>query len=127
MNPHLFELGLRKERLLLRIALQREDAERRLQGITGTLDRIDRLRSGVREQLSWSKQKTPILTLAAITVLATRPRLVLRLAKRAWIGWILVQRVRARPLGGLLPAVAPLLQMLVKSDFVNRRRERSRR
>lgn len=121
MNRRLFELGLRKEHLRLRIALERADAERRLQGITGALERIDRVRDGVRAQLDWSRQKVPVLTLAAITLVATRPRLVLRVARRAWVGWVLLQRLRGRPFAGLLPALAPLMQRLVQSGFVNRR------
>lgn len=120
MDPRLFELGVRKERVLLRIALERADAEHRLLGITAALDRVDRLRDGVRAQFHWQKQKVPVLTLAALTVLATRPRFALRVARRAWVGWVLVQRLRGRPLAGLAPALAPLLQMLVKSRVLNR-------
>ena len=90
MNPRQVELALRKQKLQLRAEAQRADITQRLAGIDGALDRVDSL----RDHLAWAKDKIPVLSVALIVVLAAKPRLTLRLAKRAWVGWLLVRQVR---------------------------------
>lgn len=107
MHPRLVDIALRKQRLQLRAESQREDMASRLSGIEAALDRLD----AAREHLSWAKEKAPLLSIGLLTVLALKPRLALRLARRAWLGWLLLQRTRGR----LLPVAAPLLMRLLGS------------
>lgn len=106
MDPRQIDLVLRKQKLQMRAQAQRADMTRRLAGIDGALDRVDSL----REHLAWAKDKIPLLSVALLVVLAARPRLTLRLAKRAWVGWLLVRQVRSGRLPALLATAAPLLR-----------------
>ena len=98
MDARHVELALRKQRLQLRAETQRADIGRRLAGIDGALDRVDSL----RDQLAWAKDKVPVLSVALLVVLAAKPRLTLRLAKRAWVGWLVVRQMRGGKLSALL-------------------------
>ncbi|MDX9717789.1 MAG: YqjK-like family protein [Thauera sp.] len=119
MDTRQLDLALRKQKLQLRADAQREDLSRRLDGIDGALDRAD----GLREHLAWAKERIPVLSVALITVLLVRPRFTLRLAKRAWVGWLLVRQVRGGQLSALLPAAVPLLRGLLA--LIRRRLEPS--
>ena len=110
MDSRQVELALRKQKLQLRAEAQRADITQRLAGIDGALDRVDSL----RDHLAWAKDKVPVLSVALIVVLAAKPRLTLRLAKRAWVGWLLVRQVRGGGrLSALLPTAIPLLRGLL--------------
>ena len=109
MNPRQVELALRKQKLQLPAEAQRADITQRLAGIDGALDRVDSL----RDHLAWAKDKIPVLSVALIVVLAAKPKLTLRLAKRAWVGWLLVRQVRGGRLSALLPTAIPLLRGLL--------------
>ena len=109
MDPRQVELALRKQKLQLRAEAQRTDITRRLAGIDGALDRVDSL----RDNLAWAKDKIPVLSVALLVVLAAKPRLTLRLAKRAWVGWLLMRQVRGGRLSALLPTAVPLLRGLL--------------
>ena len=117
MDSRHIELALRKQKLQLRAEVQRADMTRRLAGIDGALDRVDSL----RDHLAWAKDKIPLLSVALIAVVAARPRLALRVAKRAWVGWLLVRQVRGGRLSALLPTAIPLLRGLLA--LVRRRLE----
>jgi len=117
MDSRHIELALRKQKLQLRAEAQRTDIAQRLAGIDGALDRVDSL----RDNLAWAKDKIPLLSVALIVVLAAKPRLTLRLAKRAWVGWLLVRQVRGGRLSALLPTAIPLLRGLLA--LVRRRLE----
>ena len=117
MDPRQVELSLRKQKLQLRAEAQRADITQRLAGIDGALDRVDSL----RDHLAWAKDKIPVLSVALIVVLAAKPKLTLRLAKRAWVGWLLVRQVRGGRLSALLPTAIPLLRALLA--IVKRRLE----
>ncbi len=109
MDTRDIELALRKQKLQLRAEAQRADITRRLAGIDAALERVDSL----RDNLAWAKDKAPLLSVALIVVLAARPRLTLRLAKRAWVGWLLVRQARGGRLSALLPTALPLLRGLL--------------
>ena len=109
MNRRQIDLALRKQKLQMRADAQRTDLTRRLAGIDGALDRVDSL----RDNLAWAKDKIPVLSVALLVVLAAKPRLTLRLAKRAWLGWLLVRQVRGGRLSALLPTAIPLLRGLL--------------
>ena len=109
MNPHQIDLALRKQKLQMQIATQRADMTRRLAGIDGALDRVDSL----REHLAWAKDKIPLLSAALIVVLLAKPKLTLRLARRAWVSWLLARQLRGGRLAALLPSAIPLLRGLL--------------
>ena len=109
MDSRQIDLALRKQKLQMRADAQRTDLTRRLAGIDGALDRVDSL----RDNLAWAKDKIPLLSVALLVVLATKPRLALRLAKRAWVGWLLVRQARGGRLSALLPTAIPLLRGLL--------------
>ena len=109
MNPHQIDLALRKQKLQMQIATQRADMTRRLAGIDGALDRVDSLRA----HLAWGKDKIPLLSVALVVVLLAKPKLTLRLAKRAWVGWMLARQLRGGRLSALLPSAIPLLRGLL--------------
>ena len=109
MDDRQIDLALRKQKLQMRADAQRTDLTRRLAGIDGALDRVDSL----RDNLAWAKDKIPVLSVALIVVLAAKPKLTLRLAKRAWVGWLLVRQARGGRLSALLPTAIPLLRGLL--------------
>ena len=109
MDSRHIELALRKQKLQLRAEAQRTDIAQRLAGIDGALDRVDSL----RDNLAWAKDKIPVLSVALLVVLAAKPRLTLRLAKRAWVGGLLMRQVRGGRLSALLPTAVPLLRGLL--------------
>ncbi len=117
MDPRQIDLALRQQKLQMRADAQRTDITRRLAGIDGALDRVDSL----RDHLAWAKDKIPVLSVALIVVLAAKPKLTLRLAKRAWVGWLLVRQARGGRLSALLPTAIPLLRGLLA--IVRRRLE----
>ena len=117
MDSRQIDLALRKQRLQMRADAQRTDLTRRLAGIDGALDRVDSL----RDNLAWAKDKIPLLSVALLVVLAAKPKLTLRLAKRAWVGWLLVSQARGGRLSALLPTAIPLLRALLA--IVKRRLE----
>ena len=117
MDPRQIDLALRKQKLQMRADAQRTDLTRRLAGIDGALDRVDSL----RDNLAWANDKVPLLSVALLVVLAAKPKLTLRLAKRAWVGWLLVRQARGGRLSALLPTAIPLLRALLA--IVKRRLE----
>lgn len=117
MDSRQIDLALRKQKLQMRADAQRTDLTRRLAGIDGALDRVDSL----RDNLAWAKDKVPLLSVALLVVLAAKPKLMLRLAKRAWVGWLLVRQARGGRLSALLPTAIPLLRALLA--IVKRRLE----
>lgn len=119
MDSRHIELALRKQKLQLRAEVQRADMTRRLAGIDGALDRVDSL----RDHLAWAKDKIPLLSVALIAVVAARPRFALRVAKRAWVGWLLVRQARGGRLSALLPTAVPLLRGVLA--LIRRRLEAS--
>ena len=119
MDSRQVDLALRKQKLQMNAAAQRADLSQRLAGIDSALDRVDSL----RDNLAWAKDKIPLLSVALLVVLAAKPRFALRLAKRAWVGWLLVRQVRGGRLSALLPTAIPLLRGLLA--LVRRRIEPS--
>ncbi|MCM2332033.1 hypothetical protein CJ010_22440 [Azoarcus sp. DD4] len=125
MNPKLVEFALRKQRLQIRAEQQREDMLRHLQGIEPVLDVADRARDG----LAWLRAHAPLVTGVVVFVLVSRPRLAWRLAKRAWLGWVLFRRTRGGAGGSSAAVLAmPLLRglgALLRSRLNRARRARA--
>ena len=90
MSPELVELALRKQRLQIRCAEQRTELVRHAEAFTPLMRGVDRVMDGV----AWARNNAPILSGTAVFLLVVRPRFVLRWARRGWVGWQLVRRVR---------------------------------
>jgi len=90
MNPRLIEFALRKQRLQINAERQRNDMARHLGGVESILDTVDELRDGV----DWARKQAPILSGAALLLIATRPRQTLRLAKRVGVAWLIYRRMQ---------------------------------
>ncbi len=93
MNPREVELALRKQRLRIRADAQREDMLHRLAGIETALDSVDR----AREYARWAATQAPLLS-GGLLFLLLRPRRAWRLARRAWLAWLLLRKIRRSPL-----------------------------
>lgn len=115
MNPRLIEFALRKQRLQINAERQREDMMYRLAGFESTLDTVDRIRDGV----DWAREHAPLLSGAVILFIVSKPRFALRLAKRAWVGWMIYRRVQGRPVSKAGLLALPLLRRTA-GHIVNR-------
>lgn len=113
MNQRILELALRKQRLQIRAEAERRDMVRHLGGVDAVLDTVDRVRDQIRDTVQWAREKAPILSLALLVLLVTRPRRAIRLAQRVWVGWLIWRRVRGKGNTSFTPAVASVLLRLV--------------
>lgn len=113
MNPRVLELALRKQRLQMRADAERDELVQHLATVDSFLETVDRLRDQIRSNLLWAREKAPLLSVAALALVITRPRRALRLAQRAWVGWLLWRRVRGKGGKALNPAVASVLLRLL--------------
>ncbi|WP_332670651.1 YqjK family protein [Aromatoleum sp.] len=100
MSPELVRFALRKQRLQIRAAQQRNDLGAGLQRVDALLDAVDRAREGA----SWIREKVPVFAAAALIVAVAKPRFAFRVARRAWLGWVVYRRLgpRLAPLGQLI-------------------------
>jgi len=100
MNPQVIEFALRKQRLQMRAAQQRADMLGRLEGVESVLNLVDAMRDSVRGL----REHAPLLSAGALLFVVLKPRLAFRLARRAWLGWMLYRRVGRglAPLMGIL-------------------------
>jgi YqjK-like protein len=94
------EFALRKQRLQLRAEQQRAEMLQGLEEVESVLDVVDRVREGVQG----IGRQAPLLTAGAALLVALKPRLALRIVRRAWIGWVLYRKIGR--------GVAPLLDIL---------------
>lgn len=113
MNQRILELALRKQRLQIRAEAERRDMVRHLGGVDVVLDTVDRVRDQIHDTVQWAREKAPLLSIALLVLLVTRPRRAIRLAQRAWVGWLIWRRVRGNGTTSLTPAVASVLLRLV--------------
>lgn len=87
MNQKLIDIGIRRGRLIERIANQRAILGRDIQPICGALQTTDHAIARVRSATSFLK-KHPGLVLAAVALFAAlKPRSVWRWAKRGFVVW----------------------------------------
>lgn len=96
MNPRQVELALRKQRLQMRSEQQRDALVAGLGRIESLLDVVDRARDRARGL----SEHAPLLSAAAFAIVLFRPRLALRVARRAWLGWMLYRKL-GRSIGPL--------------------------
>lgn len=122
MNPRLVEFALRKQRLQIRAELQREDMARRLQGLEPAFDTVDRARDG----LAWLRGHAPLVTAAVAGLALARPRYAWGVAKRAWVGWLLLRRGRLRGGSSLVSTLAWPLLRGVAGTLLERLKRRGR-
>ena len=105
MDRRMVELALRKQRLQFLAEQQRAELMQRLADVDRVLDAAD----GLRDNLQWAKEKAPILSVALLLFVVARPRVALRLARRALVSLLLYKRLRGRMPRWLTPAVAGML------------------
>ncbi|HNA67234.1 MAG TPA: YqjK family protein [Rhodocyclaceae bacterium] len=91
MSPELVELALRKQRLQIRSAAQRQA----LAGHAAAFAPLLRGADAVTDGLRWARRHPALLAGAAAFLLVTRPRRAVRWLRRGWFGWQLVRRARA--------------------------------
>lgn len=89
MNPRQVELALRKQRLQFAAERQREAFVAGLERVESLLDVVDR----ARDRAQGLREHVPLLSALAIAVAFFRPRMALRVARRAWLGWMLYRKL----------------------------------
>lgn len=105
MDQRMVSLALRKQQLQLRAGTQRAELMHRLGGVDRVLDLADR----VRDQVRWVKNNVPVLSAGLLLLVAAKPRLALRVAKRGFFALMLYRKVRGRSPAWLTPTVAGAL------------------
>ena len=94
MSQALIDIGIRRGRLLERIAHQRAALNRDVQPVCDVLQSVDHGIARVRTVTAFLKSH-PGLVLAAVTLLVVlKPRRAWRLAKRGFLAWRLWQTLR---------------------------------
>jgi len=94
MNPALIDIGIRRGRLLERIAHQRAALGRDVQPVCDVLQAVDHGIARVRTVSGFLKRH-PGLVLAAVALLVVlKPRRAWRLAKRGFVVWRLWRTLR---------------------------------
>lgn len=89
MNPRQVELALRRQRLQFDAERQREAFVAGLARVESVLDVVDR----ARDEARGLRDHVPLLTALAVAIAVIRPRVALRMARRAWFGWLLYRRL----------------------------------
>lgn len=90
-HHQLVELALRKQRLQLRAAAQRDALIHHAAALDPLLRGADRIGDGLR----WARSHPALLAGVAAFLLVARPRRTVRWLRRGWFGWQLLQRARA--------------------------------
>jgi hypothetical protein len=93
MSPKQLELALKKQRLQLRIADQREAVAQHVAGLHPLFATADQLRCAGR----WLRRNPEVLVAVAVAVLVARPTFIWRWLGRSVLAW----RVWTRLRGGL--------------------------
>jgi hypothetical protein len=90
MNQRLLELALKKQRLQLKAATQRQQVAHHLQIWSPAFGAADRVGTAMR----WAKSHPEWLVGAGVILLVARPRAVLRWARRGFFFWQSLRRIR---------------------------------
>jgi hypothetical protein len=99
MNPKIVELALKKQRLQLQAAAQRVKIMRALESTGPALGVAEKFRSGWR----WAKGHPEWLVGIGVALLVARPRIFFRWAKRSFVVWRSLRRLRGA-IESILPA-----------------------
>ncbi|MFZ2855289.1 MAG: YqjK-like family protein [Rhodocyclaceae bacterium] len=96
MAQRLIEIGVRRGRLIERIASQRALLGQQLEPVRSALHSADRASAGLRAGIGYLRQH-PGIVLAAVAVLAIlKPRRTWRWAQRGFVAWRAWRAVRAQ-------------------------------
>ena len=110
MSSGLLELALRKQRLQLQSAAQRDALLVAASGLAPVFAVADGVRDGAR----WLARHPSWLVGGLVAVLVARPRFVLRWARRSFFAWQLWRKVSewraTQPFAALLPRRRPPVQ-----------------
>ena len=99
MNPKIVELALKKQRLQLQAAAQRVKIMRALESTGPALGVAEKFRTGWR----WAKSHPEWLVGIGVALIVARPRIVFRWARRSFIVWRTLRRLRGA-IESILPA-----------------------
>ena len=87
MTQKLIDLGLRRGRLIERIARQRDDLDAQLQPVRKALHTVDRVVDGVRSGVDFIRQRPAIVIAASTLFMLLKPRRIWRWTQRSVIVW----------------------------------------
>ena len=87
MDQRLIDIGIRRGRLIERIARQRALLGEQLQPVRSVLDATDRSIAGVRSGIAYLRQHPTIIVAAVALLVVLKPRRVWRWAQRGFVVW----------------------------------------
>lgn len=87
MNQQLIEIGIRRGRLIERIATQRAILGRRVQPVHDVLDAADRTLAAVRTGTHYVKSHPGMVASVAALLVVLKPRRAWRWGRRTFIAW----------------------------------------
>lgn len=89
MSPQQVELALKRQRLQLLCAVQRDAFAYRAKAWEPAFAAVDRVRQGV----AWLRQHPALPLVALLALLVARPRRALRWARHGWFIWLTLRRL----------------------------------
>lgn len=92
MKQRQLELALKKQRLLLASAAQREQLAVYAHGLRPIFSGADKVSAG----LSWLRQHPLLVAASSAAIFITRPRFLIRMALKGFSTWRLLQALRGR-------------------------------
>ncbi len=87
MTNRMLEIGIRRGRLLERIAIQRAELGRQMQPVAAALATSDRIVAGTRRGFAYLKQHPGIVVAAVALLVALKPKRAWRWAQRGFFVW----------------------------------------
>lgn len=96
MDQRLIDIGIRRGRLIERIARQRALLGEQLQPVRGVLDATDRGIARVRTGVDYLRQRPELVVAAIALLIILKPRRVWRWAKRGFVAWRTWRAVRGQ-------------------------------
>ena len=87
MDKQLIELYVKRGRLRERISAQRGELARELVPVSHALQSVDRGAQRLRQARAWAAQHPTLITAAIVAVVVMRPRMLWRVARRAFSLW----------------------------------------
>ncbi len=96
MNRQLIELGIRRGRLIERIATQRATLTRDLQPIHHALNTADRTLAAVRAGTDYVKRHPGLVAALVALFVVRKPRRAWRWGKRGFVAWRTWRTIRER-------------------------------
>lgn len=96
MDQRLIDIGIRRGRLIERIARQRALLGEQLQPVSSVLGAADRGIAGVRTGIDYLRRRPELVVAALALLIILKPRRVWRWAKRGFVLWRTWRAVRVQ-------------------------------